>query len=340
MKEIGSWLEYTGEYFDLANNGLLQDGKLFTSGSAALQYLVTALGIRELHVPHYYCDVPKYLRNMPDLKITTYPVDDFFNLDVAAFKMPAHNAGSPAAFLVVDFFGKRDASFELIRAACAENRIPLIIDRTHSLLNRYEETGIEFASIRKLLVHLPGGLMRGVNYSGEHQSFSIDESVRSLDKKRRYLESRDKELKSAYLSEMRQLESSLAAFTADPKALESDRLAAIVQSANLAKMSDAHRRNYAALLQGLAPAIRARAVRFAFGKEEVPAYFLFSCVSEGERDALKKCLIDANIYPALHWENGTDISSRLLSFPIDHRYTPEDMARIASTVNAFYDSRE
>jgi hypothetical protein len=339
MKEIGSWLEYTPEFFDLTDNGILRGAELFLSGRAAVEYILDTLGIKVIYIPDYFGDMAAYLKNVPDLVIKEYPVDQFFNLDRTKFEIPKSSPGNLVAFLMVDFFGKRDKAFGAVQSACIDNNVSFIVDRTHSLCNTYAaDTGIEFASIRKLLVHLPGAIMRGVTYRDSRRPLDISEPLQSLEKKRQYMESHEDSLKPVYLSEMRELEASLAQYVEHPSALQSDKLATILTSANLPRMAEAHRQNHAALLEALSPEARTRVVPLLFGEGEAPAFFLLECSTEEERNALREHLIQANIYPPIHWLNGTARSSRMLSIPIDHRYSTADMSRVASVMGAFYDS--
>ncbi len=68
--------------------------------------------------------------------------------------------------------------------------------------------------------------------------------------------------------------------------------------------------------------------------------------SIAQRDALRKHLIDARIYPSIHWElpeetkgEARDISQRILTIPVDHRCTARDQARIIHELNDYLVSR-
>lgn len=61
-----------------------------------------------------------------------------------------------------------------------------------------------------------------------------------------------------------------------------------------------------------------------------------------QRNELRKHLVNANIYPAVHWElpeetkgEAKDISQRILTIPVDHRYTATDQARIIHILNDY-----
>ncbi len=67
------------------------------------------------------------------------------------------------------------------------------------------------------------------------------------------------------------------------------------------------------------------------------AVLLFS--SKAIRDKFRLRLIDAHIYPTVHWElsNSTSpdirgLSGRILTFPVDHRYAKNDINRVAEVI--------
>ena len=62
--------------------------------------------------------------------------------------------------------------------------------------------------------------------------------------------------------------------------------------------------------------------------------------SKAQRDALRKRLIEACVYPAILWavtdnasENSKDFSERMLSIHCDGRYTEEDVRQLAGILN-------
>ena len=72
---------------------------------------------------------------------------------------------------------------------------------------------------------------------------------------------------------------------------------------------------------------------------------MFLCESFEERVLLRQYLIKNCIYPAILWEipdnsdfiNALDFSKRMLSIPCDARYNQEQIKRMCSIINSFYD---
>jgi hypothetical protein len=76
-----------------------------------------------------------------------------------------------------------------------------------------------------------------------------------------------------------------------------------------------------------------------------PFSLVFLCESFEERVLLRQYLIKNCIYPAILWEipdnsdfiNALDFSKRMLSIPCDARYNQEQIKRMCSIINSFYD---
>ncbi len=65
--------------------------------------------------------------------------------------------------------------------------------------------------------------------------------------------------------------------------------------------------------------------------------YMFLMISCQNRDRLRKHLFNQHIFSPIHWlDSNTEISKRILSLPIDQRYTTVDMDRIALEVRSFY----
>lgn len=61
--------------------------------------------------------------------------------------------------------------------------------------------------------------------------------------------------------------------------------------------------------------------------------------SKAVRDKYRLRLIESNIYPAIHWELSNaaskdiiELSNRIMTIPVDHRYNKEDINNIAEVL--------
>ena len=66
------------------------------------------------------------------------------------------------------------------------------------------------------------------------------------------------------------------------------------------------------------------------------------------RDALRRHLIEEKIYPPIHWsplgagdisKESKSLSERVLTIPLDHRYSKSEVERVAKVINTFLYSK-
>ncbi|WP_019503970.1 hypothetical protein [Pleurocapsa sp. PCC 7319] len=84
----------------------------------------------------------------------------------------------------------------------------------------------------------------------------------------------------------------------------------------------------------------------SWGPGNVPLNSVIVCHTGEIRNALRKYLIEHNIYTAVHWKQPDegissedpltlDLAQRILTIPNDHRYDTEDIVRMFNTISAF-----
>lgn len=62
--------------------------------------------------------------------------------------------------------------------------------------------------------------------------------------------------------------------------------------------------------------------------------YQFFMIHIKDRDALRKTFFKNHIFPAIHWaDSKSPLAASILSMPVDQRYTPGDMLRIAEVLN-------
>jgi len=336
MPEIGSFIEYKKDFFNADNDrfaGLI----FFQSGREALRYLIGHFKIRTIFLPSYFCDdVCAYLKKIKGLKIKEYALDDKLGIKKSILaKIKSKNEGK-VAFLMVDFFGRRDPNYDFIAASLKRAGVVLLSDRTHSALNSYNNFfDAELASIKKLFVNLPGAYVGGVKYTGKYARLDLQTGLALLGLKERYLKNNDKVLKKKFLEGMRKEEGSLANFHKNARVVKAPKLEEILSKADIKKMKRARMNNYITLSKNIKPTKKFAWLDLGFAKNETPTFALIKCTSYKIREGLKAHLIKNDIYPPVHWPNGTELSRLLISIPIDHRYLPKDMRYVSSVINRF-----
>jgi hypothetical protein len=336
MIEIGGLLEYKKEYFSAKNNNF-SDCIFFKSGREALRYLVNHFEIRTLYLPSYFCDeVPQYLRRVNNLVIKEYIVDELFRIGNDALAAIKRRDKDRTALLMVDFFGRRDPNYGLVVKMLKKKGIIIFSDRTHSALNTYKRTkDAEFVSIRKLFINLPGSYVEHVKYEGYYKKLNVNSSLALLRLKNNYLKDHDIKLKAKFLKRASIEEKSLANFPKILKAIKSSRLESLLNKADLKKMKMVRQNNYNTLFKHIGSNNKLKCLDLGFRRNETPAFVLIKCSDYQIREKFKTFLIKNGIYPPVHWPNKTKLSKLLLSIPIDHRYSQNDMLFAASVINNF-----
>ncbi len=334
MHEIGSFLEYKKEFFNAKNNKF-SNLVFFKSGRESLRYLVGYFKVKTLFLPSYFCnEAEDYLKKISNLKIKKYALDGKFAVKINSLTAIKNN--KEAAVLLVDFFGRRDQNYSQIVGLLRKKGIIIISDRTHSVLNTYRDyCDAEFTSVRKLFVNLPGAYIGRIKYRGDFSKIDLRPSIRMLELKNKYLKNHDNELKNRFLKYMKVEEDGFADFQKNIQAVKLPPLKEMLYRADFSKMRKARKENYEALRKDLRSNKYFGWFNLGYAQNETPAFALVKCCDYKTREKLKRRLIKNNIYPPIHWPNGTKLSRLLLSIPIDHRYSPEDMRHIGLVINNF-----
>jgi len=85
----------------------------------------------------------------------------------------------------------------------------------------------------------------------------------------------------------------------------------------------------------------------SWSRGAAPFQAILLCASPEIREQLRQHLIQHHVYAAVHWRQGDgglcsedpaalDLSRRILTVPADHRYSSEDVARVAQLLTAFF----
>ncbi len=340
MKEIGSFFEYPGEGCFGASpveHGFLKGAKLFASGRDAFAFLGGLLGRRRMFVPDYFCP-------HTGIFISRY-FDVVFYKDTPGQPPVLDGLCDGCVLLAVNTFGMYGP--ERYDANRFGNNIILVEDHSHAPFSKYatmSNADYSIASLRKVLPVGSGAYLksnRALPVAGavrrcEHQDAVFFDAAR---KKKAYLEGGYGD-KSAFLKLYADLESIVERNTeARSIGEESEKL---LFGLNIGALQ------------------RSRAENFFFFRSLVGsnATLLNGNVSEANsvfnpvlllrdgktRNALRARLIEEKIYPPIHWAldgieeasiESKDISGRVLTIPLDYRYSAYDVERVANIINNF-----
>lgn len=324
MREIGS------EFWDVPTldreNGFFpNDAQWFLSGRAALAAIVAELdGCHSVAVPSWCCE--SMIKPFADagFAVSFYP---------AAGRTERLSVPDADVLLVMDYFGVSGHS------AVPDGYQGVVVrDLTHSLFSgRYDDAAYSFGSLRKWCGFWTGGFAFGLrrNHGGES-----NESYTALRREAM-------ERKAAYIAGQTDSKKYLDLFARAERRLEdSGPVRGALRDVELAKHLDidlirGRRMENAAILLD---AFRDLAVFPEPGARDCPLFVPIR-VPDGKRDALRRYLIDRQIYCPVHWPLSAfhapdpptaELYSQELSLVCDQRYTARDMRRIIDAVHAFW----
>lgn len=227
----------------------------------------------------------------------------------------------------------------------------VIRDVTHSMFSyRYDDADYSFGSLRKWCGFLTGGFAYSrdgvfVHVSPKSKADYIELRKRAMEKKRNYIEGGERG-KFAHLKiEYRQLFESAEEMLDEAGVWASD--ADDIEKAQYLDVSfiRTKRRENAALLMSKLK----QYLVFPELKENDCPLFVPIIVPDGQRDALRKRLIDNQIYCPVHWpvteyhklnEKELSIYNNELSLICDQRYDENDMGRIVDCIKNFFEGKE
>jgi perosamine synthetase len=324
------------------------DAQSVTSGRAALALLAERAPGRWL-LPAYICDTALEPLRSAGVEIDFYSVGDDLRPRLDELER-AIDADPPAALLVVDYFGFAPEDADRLRAlrdACL-----VVEDCVHgSLLELPDNAGgrigdVAFTAFRKYLPVPDGGVVLGIEPRELPPADGPSVRGRLLGQLLRGAavsgEVPYAETEPIFLDLLETGETALSDAPVAATSTVSERLLARV---DLASAAERRRENFTALLEAVAgsDAITPLVHELPPG---VSPLLLPVRVAAGARDSLRATLIARRVYCPVHWfplpeEIDADrfadehrLSREILGLPIDQRYEPADMERLAREVDA------
>lgn len=341
-------VEEIGSEFELPNLNLLTsedgvalptDAVLVGAGRHALSLVAVDLlskGVDTVVVPDHYCE--SMIRPFLDAGMAIQfcgTTEEFILSGISLAELLAARS-EHVAILHCETFGT-PAGAELRSTLDAASRagIPVILDRTHSLLSPAPAVAdYEIASLRKLLPVPDGGYVTGLRSvpklqgTPEHHTF-CELRLKAAGRKTEYL--RHSMEHKLHLDEFARAEQLLDQY---PRASKiSDRSRVTLASLDFHSIRRTRIEN-AGILE-LALHHGSVQVANAVGWRNSPAYVV---ITHPDAKALRNHLTSKQIYCPIHWPRPASHPrprswrADLLSLPIDHRYTGDDMQRMASAI--------
>ena len=334
MREIGSefWLERE------STAASHRDGCYVLSGRTAIDLIIQdiaeRMAVRSVYMPAWGCDsmiAPFLHRN---IRVDFYDVR--FN---GRLKCYTDNTDSTDVFYVTNYFGYENTlPIETVKKFKEKGAI-ILYDRTHSFLMKddpcLELADYSFASIRKWMGVIGGAVVNGVKDYQLKPCPYLDCKEQAVRMKKAFIEGDTSIDKQAFLNLISEFGHHLVE---DYQNYEMDGLSyALYQTEDFAAMRHKRRENAKYLHEHL------KGVRFIgeITDNTVPLFVPIFFETTEQRNAVRKKLIEAQIYCPIHWPKPAQIPTDFevnkiydteLSIICDQRYDTTDMQRIIETI--------
>jgi dTDP-4-amino-4,6-dideoxygalactose transaminase len=326
------------------------------SGRDALHWIIAALGLdpgSQVLLPAYLCESVVKPFVASGMRVVFYGITRDLRVDTA--DLARKLSPETKILLYIHYFGfPLELPSEVIIAAGTQ--VITVEDSSHALLSRLDRLpirgDIEFASYRKLLP-IPNGAVASWNAQRLPHLKPVRSrfSVQNLEAisfrcagglfKGLWLQSPWVYPKGTFRWLFFRSDTLLDAYPkpAGMSAISRHLLGRI----DLERVIQARQQNFRYLLARLGGRDDLRPMYASLPQEVCPLGFP---VLAEDRDGLARHLINHQIYPPVHWAlprvvdrgefpEAWAVSDRILTIPIDQRYTVEDMARIVSVINSY-----
>lgn len=346
IREIGSeyWIEQAPEVFPEK-----RDGVYVFSGRTAidliLQDILKKRLVKSVYMPAWCCDsmiVPFLAHGIEVLYF------DVCLTDGSGIKCQEDITERVDILYLTNYFGYENTlPIETVKQF-KEKGIIIIYDRTHSFMMEDEEclelADYHFVSIRKWMAVVGGAVVNGLTEKPilKECPYALIKE-KAMREKWRYLQGDAGVVKEDFLKAFGEFGHHLAD---DYRDYTMDSLSyALYKQEDLLVLAKKRRENAIYLHKNL------KNVRFIgqLTDKTVPLFVPVFFESKEIRDAVRKSLIDNQIYCPIHWPKPQQISSEFavnqiveteLSIICDQRYGIEDMQRIVDTIREYFEIKK
>lgn len=339
MREIGSefWLEREPSATSNRNGCFVLSGR--TAIDLIIQDIAKMRTMRSVYMPAWCCDsmiAPFVSRG---IEINFYDKGLAESADTAEILCDFRDFCENILY-VTNYFGYENTlSIEIVKRFKGQGAV-ILYDRTHSFLMEndpyMELADYSFASIRKWMGVICGAVVEGVNDYHLKPYPYLDCKEKAMRMKKAFIEGDSSIDKQTFLNLYGEFGHHLVE---DYQNYEMDDLSyALYKTEDLNSMRRKRRENAKYLHEHL------KGVRFIdeLTDNAVPLFVPVFFDSSEQRNAVRKKLIEAQIYCPIHWPKPAQIPAELksnkiydteLSLICDQRYDLADMQRIVTQIN-------
>lgn len=314
------------------------------SGRTAIDLIIQDIAknqaVRKVYMPAWGCDSMLAPFTHKNIHVDVYDLELGYT---ESTEIISHTDGTDYTdiFYVTNYFGYENTLPIKIVKRFKEQGAIILYDRTHSFLMEndpyLELADYSFASIRKWMGVIGGAVVDGVKDYHLKPYPYLDCKEKAMRMKKAFIEGDCSIEKQAFLNLYGEFGYRLAE---DYQNYEMDNLSyALYKTEDLAAMRRKHRENAKYLHEHL------KGVRFLgeLTDKAVPLFVPVFFDTTVQRNAVRKKLIEEQIYCPIHWPKPAQIPADFeankiydteLSLICDQRYTTEDMARIVEVLNS------
>lgn len=344
---IGGEFWFSPDIFTLKKTAHFDEAIALFGGQSAISYIIENLKLSKDDVvllPSYLCPTILIPFENRKVKYDFYLVDENFKIDIDFLKKKINNAVK--AIYIIDYFGFfYDIETMAFLKELQNEGMKLIEDAVQGFWFENEDYFIGdyvFNSYRKVLP-IDGSILLNKDNKIKDKFICNNQSyIRKMNRARLF--------KSIYMylnigSENKYLdkfENAHDIYYKNEKPCEMDRISkGMLQHVNYNKISEIRKSNYTYLYNSLKDI---NSLKLIFSNEFNGCVPLALPIIVENRDYLRKELMKANIFTAIHWnldaikdlpdffDINREVSSKILSLPIDHRYSACDMEKIAEEI--------
>lgn len=340
-KEIGSefWLEQP-----VLHPVADRDGVYTISGRTAidviLQDVLRTRKVRSVLIPAWCCDsmiAPFAHRNV---SVLFYDICHTESSGITEKLSNTDLTDNTDILYITNYFGyENTVDIEIVKRFKAKGMV-IIYDRTHSFLMDDDPylavADYSFASIRKWMGVIGGAVVEGVKDVTLKPCPYLEPRETAMRMKQAYMEGDDTIDKQEFLKLYGEFGHHLAEEYRD---YAMDDLSYAIFKATYIEVMKAQRRANAQYLHE-----HLKGVRFMYNLTDnaVPLFVPVLFPSKEQRDAVRRKLIEAEIYCPIHWPKPAQIPADFdankiydteLSLICDQRYTTDDLARMVAVIN-------
>lgn len=336
MREIGSefWLEREPETISTE-----RDGCYVLSGRTAIDLIIQDIAktraVRSVYMPAWGCDsmIAPFLAHGSQIILYDVSFD-------GCLKCHTDGTDYTDIFYVTNYFGYENTlPIETVKKFKEKGAI-ILYDRTHSFLMDEDQyltlADYSFASIRKWMGVIDGAVVNGVNDYHLKPYPYLDCKEKAMRMKRAFIDGDSNVDKKSFLNLYGEFGHHLAE---DYHNYEMDDLSYVLyKTEDVAAMRHKRRENAQYLHENL------KGVKSLceLTDKAVPLFVPVFFDTAEQRNAVRKKLIEAQIYCPIHWPKPAQISAELkanriydteLSLICDQRYDLADMDRLVTLIN-------